>query len=94
MCSEPSTKTKYLLGTEDIGKSNPVLYNLHIVEGYDLAGAIREFNKTLMKCKECGKYFELTWSEKLFFEQKGLSIPKRCRPCRAKRKKAKSGDNE
>lgn len=45
MCSEPSTKTKYLLGTEDIGESNPVLYNLHIVEGYDLAGAIREYSE-------------------------------------------------
>ena len=55
---------------------------------------IKEFNETLMKCKECGKYFELTWSEKLFFEQKGLSIPKRCRSCREKRKNAKSGDNK
>ena len=42
---EPSTKTKYLLGTEDVGESNPVLYNLHIIEGYDLAGAIREYNE-------------------------------------------------
>lgn len=45
MNSEPSTKTKYLLGTEDINESNPVLYNLHIVEGYDLAGAIREYSE-------------------------------------------------
>lgn len=60
----------------------------------EMRDAIKEFNKTLMKCKECGKYFELTWSEKLFFEQKGLSIPKRCMPCRAKRKKAKRGDNK
>lgn len=52
---------------------------------------IKEFNETLMKCKECGKYFELTWTEKMFFEQKGLSIPKRCRSCREKRKKAKDG---
>lgn len=60
----------------------------------EMCDAIKEFNKTLMKCKECGKYFELSWSEEMFFEKKGLSIPKRCRQCRAKRKKAKSGDNE
>lgn len=58
----------------------------------EMRDAITEFNITLMKCKECGKYFELTWMEKMFFEQKGLSIPKRCKPCRDKRKKA-GGEN-
>ena len=57
----------------------------------EMRDAIKEFNETIHQCKECGKYFSLTWSEKLFFEQKGLSIPKRCMPCRAKRKKAKGG---
>ena len=60
----------------------------------EMRDAITEFNTTLMKCKECGKYFELTWTEKMFFEQKGLAIPKRCKPCRDKRKKAKDGDNK
>lgn len=55
---------------------------------------IKEFNETLMKCKECGKYFELPWSEKMFFEQNRLSIPKRCRLCREKRKNIKVGDNK
>lgn len=72
--------------------------NLFILESdpylNEMRDAIKEFNKTLMKCKECGKYFELTWSEEMFFEKKGLSIPKRCRQCRAKRKKAKDGDNK
>lgn len=45
MCSEPSRRHMYLLGTEDISETNPVLYNLHIVEGYDLAGAIREYSE-------------------------------------------------
>lgn len=60
----------------------------------EMRDAIKEFNETIHQCKECGKYFSLTWSEKLFFEQKGLSIPKRCMPCRAKRKKEKNGDNK
>ncbi len=33
MNSEPSRRHMYLLGTEDINETNPVLYNLHIVEG-------------------------------------------------------------
>lgn len=45
MCSEPSRRHMYLFGTEDIGENNPVLYNLHIVEGYDLAGAIRKYSE-------------------------------------------------
>lgn len=45
MCSEPSRRRMYLLGTEDISETSPVLYNLHIVEGYDLAGAIREYSE-------------------------------------------------
>ena len=58
----------------------------------EMRDSISEFNSTLMKCKECGKYFELTWTEKMFFEQKGLAIPKRCKPCRDKRKNA-GGEN-
>ena len=39
-------------------------------------------------CKDCGTIFTLTVSEREFFEGKGLSIPKRCRSCRAVRKAA------
>ena len=45
MNSEPSRRHMYLFGTEDIGENSPVLYNLHIVEGYDLAGAIRKYSE-------------------------------------------------
>lgn len=45
MNSEPSRRHMYLFGTEDINETNPVLYNLHIVEGYDLAGAIRKYSE-------------------------------------------------
>ena len=45
MNSEPSTRHMYLFGTEDTSENNPVLYNLHIVEGYDLAGAIRTYSE-------------------------------------------------
>lgn len=43
--SEPSKMKKYQLATENISESTPILYNLHIVEGYDLASAIKDYNK-------------------------------------------------
>lgn len=39
-----------------------------------------------MKCKECGKEFELKEEEKQFFIDKKLEIPKRCKECRIKRR--------
>ena len=34
------------------------------------------------KCVQCGKVFTITDSEKQFFENKNLNIPKRCKECR------------
>ena len=42
--SEPSKMKKYELATENISEPTPRLYNLHIVEAYDVAGAIKEYN--------------------------------------------------
>ena len=38
------------------------------------------------KCVQCGKAFEISESEKRFFESKNLTLPKRCRECREKNK--------
>lgn len=43
--SEPSKMKKYELATENIGEPTPRLYNLHIIEAYDVASAIQEYNK-------------------------------------------------
>lgn len=37
-------------------------------------------------CKQCGKTFTLTQSERDFYQNKNLSVPKRCEKCRAKHK--------
>ena len=37
-------------------------------------------------CKDCGKTFYMTYDEVHFFEEKGLTLPKRCKPCRMVRK--------
>lgn len=36
----------------------------------------------LIKCVQCGKFFELSDAEKEYFQKEGLQIPKRCRQCR------------
>lgn len=43
-------------------------------------------------CIQCGKEFELTGSEISFYKGKKLSLPKRCKECRAANKQSK-GDN-
>lgn len=37
-------------------------------------------------CTQCGEMFEITYGEKMSFEQKGLSLPKRCKACRESRR--------
>ena len=40
-------------------------------------------------CKECNENFYIDQGEVEFFEKKGFEPPKRCKPCRAKRKQEK-----
>ena len=43
----------------------------------------------IQKCKGCGKEFELSSGEIEFFNSRGLSQPKRCKKCRAKKREGK-----
>lgn len=38
------------------------------------------------KCKDCGREFYMDYKEVHFYQEKGLSLPKRCKECREKRK--------
>lgn len=38
------------------------------------------------KCKDCGNEFYMTYKEVHFYKDKELSLPKRCKVCREKRK--------
>lgn len=39
-----------------------------------------------IKCKDCGKSFEITNEEKQWYADKGYDLPKRCKYCRKARK--------
>lgn len=43
-------------------------------------------------CADCRTEFTFTESEAAFFASKGLSKPRRCKPCRQKRRDAKAAD--
>ena len=42
-----------------------------------------------IKCIDCNKDFIFTAGEQEFFEEKGYSVPIRCKDCRSKRKAEK-----
>ena len=41
-------------------------------------------------CKDCGQPFTLAPSEVAFFESRDLSLPRRCKPCRAYRRQERA----
>lgn len=45
-------------------------------------------DKTLV-CQDCGQEFVFTESEQNFYQERGFQEPKRCKPCRDKRKAQK-----
>lgn len=48
---------------------------------------IEQGDFSLLKCKDCNRYFLLPKDEKEWFEERGLVAPKRCPACRRKKKK-------
>ena len=39
-----------------------------------------------LKCKDCGATFVVDDGEQAWFAEKGFELPKRCKPCRSRRK--------
>ena len=53
-----------------------------------------DFNISNQKtCRDCGKSFEITRAERIFFGSRGLALPKRCPACRKARKEARKENN-
>lgn len=44
-------------------------------------------------CRDCGKPFEITRAERIFFESHNIALPKRCPACRKARKEARKENN-
>lgn len=48
----------------------------------------------VINCSDCRTEFTFTASEASFYASKGLTKPRRCKPCRQKRKAANAGGSE
>lgn len=44
-------------------------------------------------CRDCGKTFEITRAERIFFESHNMALPKRCLACRKARKETRKENN-
>ena len=44
-------------------------------------------------CRDCGKTFEITRAERIFFESHNMALPKRCPACCKARKEARKENN-
>ncbi len=42
----------------------------------------------MLRCRSCGEQFELTLSDRSWYQQRDMHPPQRCRACRRKRRKA------
>jgi len=47
-----------------------------------------DFVDKQLTCLDCGEEFTFTTGEQAYFWSKGLSEPKRCKPCRMLRKRS------
>lgn len=69
-----------------------------ILEGHAIAEtefrASCDSNTSVQKtCRDCGKTFEITRAERIFFESHNMALPKRCTACRKARKDARKENN-
>ena len=52
-----------------------------------------EITSVQKTCRDCGKSFEITRAERIFFESHNMALPKRCPACRKARKEARKENN-
>lgn len=59
-----------------------------------LSAAQKDNTVSIQKtCRDCGKPFEITKAERIFFESHNMALPKRCLACRKVRKEARKENN-
>ncbi|MEE8168372.1 MAG: CxxC-x17-CxxC domain-containing protein [Candidatus Hydrothermarchaeales archaeon] len=50
-----------------------------------------EYAEKVLVCEDCEEEFVFSAEEQEFFTEKGFQTPKRCKPCRSKRKERRGG---
>jgi CxxC-x17-CxxC domain-containing protein len=52
-----------------------------------------EFEDRTVVCEDCGEEWTFSADEQQFFNDRGYQTPKRCKPCRQKRKMSRTGSS-
>lgn len=47
-----------------------------------------DFDEKILSCSSCGQDFRFSAGEQAFFAQRGFQPPRRCKPCRTKRRES------
>ena len=64
-----------------------------VSERYAIVEAEFKASSIEKTCRDCGKVFEITRAERIFFESHNMALPKRCPACRKARKEARKENN-
>ncbi len=86
-CSDCKNKT---LPCNHCGKEVP-FYRLKNGKCADCRSEYENKVYQVVKCRTCGRSFEITYRDKDFFESKGMSLPKNCPDCRGKNRRNGGG---
>lgn len=52
-----------------------------------------EYEDRTLVCEDCGNEWTFNSDEQEFFNDRGYQTPKRCKPCRQKRKESRTGSS-
>lgn len=63
------------------------------VEEAAIMASLDESTSIEKTCRDCGKVFEITRAERIFFGSHNMALPKRCPACRKARKEARKENN-
>lgn len=65
----------------------------HVITETEFRASCDSKTSVQKTCRDCGKTFEITRAERIFFESHNMALPKRCPACRKARKEARKENN-
>lgn len=82
-----ATKHRFVRSVMDSVSERQVIVEAEFRASCDSNTSVRK------TCRDCGKTFEISRAERIFFESHNMALPKRCPACRKARKEARKENN-
>src|ERR1700755_3503361 len=70
---------------------NTILMQFWLKQGYNFRTRNPMPGDIQLTCSDCGQDFTFTAADQAFFQERGYSTPKRCKPCRQAKKNDQGG---